>query len=345
MIGFEDACLDSSAGTALLATLEFSVRDDAGWLNTPTDSIPAAVEKATTAVQSMTFGVLCSAAVSTASHGVGPWIGDAAEFAAAAYRCAERRRPIAAAIAERFDAELHSPMDPAGQQWWNSAERTDEVVDAPRRFENYDRVYGNGEFTWAGMWTVTNPPPEVHDNLIDVWEMFPWPISRWHLPVRPDSRVHEVHRPEDWVALVEAHPFRASRGAHGGWELPGPNQHIDRSGLLEIPNQRAAAVEVSAHLLPDWTGVAGSFDAVHLSWAGFITTEGCITDMGGGAVTMLRYWGSERTLWLHDCFTEPEPLDAPVLSGRINGDIGIGCLADEPRRASDRAFLGQLLGR
>lgn len=72
--------------------------------------------------------------------------------------------------------------------------------------------------------------------------------------------------------------------------------------------------------MPDWSSVAESFDAVRSSWAGFITTEGCIASMGDGVVTMLRYWGSERTLWLHDCFTEPEPLDSPVLTDRISDD-------------------------
>jgi len=344
VISFEDACVSSPVGTALLAALEVRARDDVRWFDTPTDSVPAAVDTAVDTVESMTFGELCSVAVQAAETRVGPWIGDAAESAAAAYRCAEQRRPIAASIAARFGAELHAPMEPGGQQWWNSATRPGEVLDLSPLFERYGDVYGNGEFTWASLRTVTDPPSEVHDDLIDVWEMFSGPISRWRLPVRPDIRVHEVHRPEDWVALVKAHPFRASR-AHGGWELPGPNQHIDRSGLLDVPNQRAAAGEVSAHLLPAWSSVAGSFDAIHLSWAGFITTEGCVTEMGGGAVTMLRYWGSERTLWLHDCFTEPEPLDAPVLSGRNNGDIGISCRADETRRASDRAFLRQLLGR
>ncbi len=345
MISFEDACVSLPAGTALLSELEARERDDITftWLETPIGSFPEAVDAAVAAVKSMTFGDLCSAAVHAESM-IGPWAVDAAESAAAAYGCAEQRRPIAAAIANRFDTELHAPMDPADQQWWNSAMRPGLVIDLSPLFENFDRVYGSGEFTWAGLRTVTDPPAEVHDDLIRVWEMVPGPISRWRLPIRPGIRVHEVHRPEDWVALVEAHPRRACR-THHGWELPGPNQDIDRSGLLGVPGQRAAVGEMSAHLLPDWASVAESFDAVHLSWAGFITTEGCVTDMGDGAVTMLRYWGSERTLWLHDCFTEPEPLNAPALSGRVNGDLGISCRGDEPRRTSDRALLDRLLGR
>jgi hypothetical protein len=57
---------------------------------------------------------------------------------------------------------------------------------------------------------------------------------------------------------------------------------------------------------------------------------------------MVRYWGRERTSWLNDVFGVPEPLEAPELSGRINGDLGID--ADD-RRANDVRTLGALVGR
>lgn len=73
-------------------------------------------------------------------------------------------------------------MDREGQQWWTSATRGDPAMDRRRLFQDYREVYGNGEFTWAGLWTVTDPPPEVHDDLVSVWEIFLGPISRWRLP-------------------------------------------------------------------------------------------------------------------------------------------------------------------
>jgi hypothetical protein len=102
---------------------------------------------------------------------------------------------------------------------------------------------------------------------------------------------------------------------------------------------------LSGHLLPDWSQVAESFDAVHLSWAGFITTEGYVIATGDDEFTMLRYWGSERTHWLHDWFGETEPLEAPALSGRVNGDLGISTIADDQRRTEDQRRLYHLLGR
>ena len=88
------------------------------------------------------------------------------------------------------------------------------------------------------------------------------------------------------------------------------------------------------HLVPDWRAVSERYDGVHLSWAGFITSEGCITDLDGGDVTMLRYWFSERTNWLADVFGEPEPLPAPWLP--YDTLVGADVTTDEGRRTRPR---------
>ena len=66
------------------------------------------------------------------------------------------------------------------------------------------------------------------------------------------------------------------------------------STLLAVLGQRAARTSIRRHLVPDWRAVAERCEGVHLSWAGFITTEGCITDLGHGDIALLRYWFSER---------------------------------------------------
>lgn len=115
--------------------------------------------------------------------------------------------------------------------------------------------------------------------------------------------------------------------------------------LRRIATQHAVRTGSAVHVLPDWDGVAADFDGVHLSWAGFLTSEGYISDLSDGGVTMLRYWGSERTLWLHDVFGEPQPLAAPALTGRVGGGVGIDASNDAERQASDRSALERLLGR
>ena len=167
-------------------------------------------------------------------------------------------------------------------------------------------------------------------------------MSRWRLPVRAGARVVEIHRPADWVALVAAHPAVGRRGQEH-WELPSANQQAaDVADLLAVDGQAAARASYRWQLVPDWASVAAACDGVHLSWAGFLTAEGYVSDLGDGGVAMLRYWFSERTHWLADVFGEPEPLAAPVLD-RVGS--GVDVRVDAGRRAADRAALAALLGR
>lgn len=343
--GFVDAVLGSPLGVALLAQLETRVRypERRGLvLETDTGWVSAAAE----AVSGMSFGALVELAVLTGWHDVGPWICDAGETVAVAYSQAEARAPIAEALEARFGAALHEPIEREAQQWWTTGEpRVDRL--APL-FRNYELVYGAGQFTWAGLWTVSDPPEVAHAELAAAWELEDGAISRWRLPVLPEARVLEVHRPADWAQLVREHP-RAAVSGQEGWELPGPNQQRSEVSMLAaVGGQRAARTEVRRHLVPDWRSVGDHYDGVHLSWAGFITAEGCITDLDGGDVAMLRYWFSERTHWLADVFGEPEPGPAPRLpewAAHGGNDVPIDVRSNPDRRRRDEDALRQLLGR
>ena len=332
------------AGVALLARLEVSQRVDIPWFGWPKDSKLDAVESAASSIWEMPYGELLNVAVSAAARLAGPWSGDALVALPYLYQQAAQRRQIAEAVSERFLADLYRGADFGAQQWWHEEPHGSTRVAAPC-FTDYSNVYGNGEFTWSGLWTVTDPPPEVHDALISAWDFFGQPTSRWLLPVRPSARVWNIDGPEDWARLVESYPKVATR-PHAGWELPGPNQHPSDSAMLRsIVAQNAVRIETGAHVLPDWVGVAADFDGVHLSWAGFLTSEGYISELDSGGVTMMRYWGSERTLWLHDVFDEPEPLPAPALTGSIGGSVGRDASSDDERQTSDRSIITTLLGR
>jgi len=292
----------------------------------------------------MPYGELLDMAVHSAEYLAGPWSGQALLSLPYLYVQAVHRRKIAEAVSERFHAELHRDADFGAQQWWYEVPRDSKQLATPC-FTNYSNVYGNGEFTWSGLWTVTDPPPEVHDALISAWDCYGRPTSRWLLPVRQDARVWNINGPEDWARLVETYPKVVTR-PHAGWELAGPGQHpSDTKMLRSVATQHAVRTEIAVHVLPDWDGVAADFDGVHLSWAGFLTSEGYISDLSDGGVTMMRYWGSERTLWLHDVFDEPEPLTAPALTGRVGGGVGIDASSDAERQASDRSVLEILLDR
>ncbi len=88
------------------------------------------------------------------------------------------------------------------RQRWHSNTPRGRGFDRPR-FTRFERVYGNGELTFGGLWKS--------------------PIPLWTLPVRPSARVFEIHRPSDWVHLVQA-PF----------EVPPRDRTWDGSARLRV---------------------------------------------------------------------------------------------------------------
>ena len=341
---FVESLLAAPAGVVLLARLEVEEREDIPRFKVPKDSNHDAVRRAGVSVSKMSFGNLLAMAVSSAEILAGPWSGEALLSLPYLYECASQRRLIAEAVSEHFGSRLHQGADLDAQQWWCVSHAAEGYFGQPL-FRNFSEVYGNGEFTTSGLWTVSDPPLEVNDDLFSAWDYSRMPVTRWHLPIHAGVRLWNVDRPSDWVRLVETYPKVATR-PHSGWELSGPNQYpSDTKMLRSFKNQNAVRISVDLHVLPDWDAVAHDFDGVHLSWAGFLTTEGFVSDLSAGGVTMLRYWGSERTLWLHDVFGSPAPLAPPTFSNRFGMDHEIDESQVEGRRTEDRRVLNTLLGR
>ena len=301
MVPVVDDILAAPVGVALLDRLELVERGMSCPFDALTDSDPESVDRALATAGTMPVGQLLHTALDAADRLAGPWRGGAPDNLALAYEFAPARRPLAEALWQRFCESLAGPM--GSQEHWLS--RREPGMTVVPGFIDFSRVYGNGEFTWSGFWTVSAPTGEIHDDLVAAWEMVPGPISRWHMPIHRGARVWNIDHPSDWVRLVETFPKMATE-PHAGWELPGPNQHrSDVARLASIPEQHGVRTMLDRHVLPDWDAVASEYDGVHLSWAGFITTEGFVSDLGDRGATMLRYWSSERTLWLRDVFGNP----------------------------------------
>jgi hypothetical protein len=194
--------------------------------------------------------------------------------------------------------------------------------------------------SWEGIWTVSSPPEELADSLVDVWELDAQ-TSRWHMTVDDSARVFEVTDPSDWERLVREYPGVGE--IRGGWELPSENQGSVEV-LAALPGQRAMRTSTRRFRVPDWNAVAQDWDGVHLTWAGFLLAEGLVIDLGSDDVAMLRGWGSERTFWLNPVLSDPQPLDRPALTGRMNGNVGIDIRSDFERRAEDFEWLKHRLG-
>lgn len=335
---FTTTLLTAPLGVATLAALELEAirrtRD-------PNCGVPGT----TTHVKSMSFGEFLQVLVQTSVMRVGPWIPLAPQFLEAAYARADERRPIAEAISSRFGTQLHEPLALTQEIWLNQPAAP---PSPPKpRFVNFDDVYDAGEYTEAGLWTCNPAPREVHAELVGAWELYSGPITRWQLPLCSDTRVFEIHRAEDWHRLVLDHPRRGRRLSRR-WELPGLEFGAASPGHASIGGGAGVNPNVSHVYVPNWTSVAGEYDAVHLSWAGLISAEGHIRPLeaASGAV-MLRYWFTERTLWLSDCFGKEKQTHAPYLPIETlpDGSQPVLRARDRERRDIDRTRIRTLLGR
>jgi len=326
---FVDACLASPIGACLVARLEQQQRPDRTWLSDDPTSNPEYVAQAVSQVRRMSFGAVCEQ-VLEASMIVGPWVSGAELEAWAAYLHAEERRPVAAAIAASFGDRLHAPIDLSGQEWWLNSSGA--AAEAPL-FQQLDHVYDNGELSWGAL-RAYGPTPL--DALDCQFGEAPLPHSRWSLPVTTSPRVFEIHRPSDWHRLCVSYPNPATLRS-GPDSLPGHRDNLPQ--LLELPNQHANARDVGTHLCTRWSHVATDYDAVHLSWAGFITTEGFVLNQGSHT-TMLRFWDREVTMWLKDCFGTPEPLSLPIECDHL-----IDAATSPTRLAQDQEVIAKMLAR
>jgi hypothetical protein len=339
---FIEALLVAPAGAVFLGRLEAQERSDVPWWDIPDTADLGAMGDVVSGLQARPVGELLALAVDAAESNAGPWNQHAPAKVATALSTAPDRRALDAAVVERLGSILETPLEPDSQEWWWSPWPWEVTA----RF----RPLGEGEHSrmrawctasWEGIWTVSAPDDELADSLVSTWEL-DYATSRWHLAVDDSARVFEVDGPGDWERLVRGYTAEGQVGGH--WELPSPDQG-NVEALAKLDGQRAMRTNIGRFLVPDWNAVAEDWDGVHLTWGGFLTTEGLVIDMGDDDVAMLRGWGSERTLFLNPVLSDPEPLERPALTGRVNGNVGVDVRTDFERRAGDFEWLKRRLGQ
>lgn len=218
MVPVVDDLLAAPVGVALLDRLELAARGLFCPFDALTDSDPEAVGRAVVAVGTMPVETLLHVTLDAADRLAGPWTGGAPESLALAYELAPARRPIAEAVWQRFCEPLTGPMDT--QEHWLSGRESQMAVEPG--LTDFSSVYGNGEFTWSGFWTVSAPPNGIHDDLVAAWEMWPGPISRLQMPIDPGARVWSIDHPADWVRPTSwpSRGWRPSRMRDGSSQGP-----------------------------------------------------------------------------------------------------------------------------
>jgi hypothetical protein len=131
----------------------------------------------------------------------------------------------------------------------------------------------------------------------------------WKLEAHPDARVREIGGLSAWAELVSEFPrdVTASRGPVWG----------------VITGREGPWFQ------PDWQAVAGSWDGIHLSVAGYLTATGRAVRAHSGRALLVG-WEPDQTLWLNDVFTRAEPVST-----------WHGTLGSDAIQASNYPWLGE----
>lgn len=104
------------------------------------------------------------------------------------------------------------------------------------------------------------------------------------LPRSP--RILTIAGPDDWAALVRAHPLEVTASRRHDWY-----RVTGRDGRW---------------LIPDWAAVAEHHDAVHLTPLGYLRTATRAIPVDDSHATVLAGWGPGETYWLVDVEAGPE---------------------------------------
>lgn len=120
-------------------------------------------------------------------------------------------------------------------------------------------------------------------------------LPLWEVEVDPGARVFEVDGEASWCRLVEEHPREVTLSRRHDW-----HRWTGWTGRW---------------LIPDWERVAGEWDGVHVSVAGYLAAAYRALP-AAGARTCLAGWDPDATVWLADVLRSPRAL-APW-----TGDVG-----------------------
>jgi hypothetical protein len=161
---------------------------------------------------------------------------------------------------------------PYSGRWWSTPALSGLVVTS-RSIVGIAELHGQGLQAPAGLVLVE-----------DDWGRAT--ARSWPVPVPAGVRVLEVTGPDDWSSLVGRHPLPTTASRRHDW-------------------YRATGQDVD-WLLPDWSSIAGEWDAVHLTVDGYLSTAGrALPVPGTTASTVLAGVAPDETWWLADALPGP----------------------------------------
>lgn len=258
---------ESPVGSIVLALLELAERGDVDRLNWEGYCDLAAID----AVIRSGNDLECTDILKYILLAVGvasPWNPDSIDEIAMMSLHSSERLPIAELLVNNFVNRLTSKCNFDLQEVWLNPTQYDQYLQS-KYFIEYRNIYGQGQFTWAGMWSMTTSDIEIVEWIISGMGTN-IEINLYKPVIADDARVYEIQSFEDWEELVKENELTTSSG----------------------------------DLAPDWALIAQKYDAVHLSWMGVLLAHDNLTPANEKNVIPLKYWEHEKTLWLNDCFSE-----------------------------------------
>lgn len=211
--------------------------------------------------------------------------------------------PLARAVVESPDSAWWSePFAPVGQSLTTTLGRHRRDPSAPRDVLLQWRRAAVEEESRA----LRERPSDPAANYSGEWWSIPphglprttrWlagkgPVGMWlvedasGMDVRTSSvevaaglRVLEIGGPEDWAALCRRHPFPVTASRRHDW--------FRATGRSDVE-----------WVVPDWVGVAGEADVVHVSVAGWLRTAGVAVEVSDGVASVLAGWDPDAAFWL-----------------------------------------------
>lgn len=206
--------------------------------------------------------------------------------------------------------DLYPPLDEDGTRLpWGFDEWLASVLTTETRYRHnfakdpYDELTGEWWSTPPhGLWSSTGTWPDGTQIGLELVEddLGLERARTCRLRLRPDARIAEIRRPEDWADLCRRYPLDVTAQRRQVW--------------FETTGRRGRWV------IPDWTRVAEEYDGVHVGLAGYLRAAGAVIDVAEGhlgedpdpdtvptagntddrTASLMAGWHPDTTFWLND---------------------------------------------
>jgi len=156
---------NSPVGAVVLALLELGEREDAvSYFDWDGNCDPAAVESAICRASKLGYEYLLADILQVISI-TSPFNPDSGDEVTMMCSHASERLQIAEHLVNRFADRLTLNCQVSQQEVWLHSTHFDKYNQS-EYFEEYQHIYDQGQFTWAGMRSITSTYPEITDWIL-----------------------------------------------------------------------------------------------------------------------------------------------------------------------------------